>query len=225
MCGRYTITISPEEIEARYKADFERKIYKTNYNAAPSQNLPVITNERPGVIDFFQWGLIPFWTKEITSYSVLINSRAETIKEKSSFKSIFAKRRCLVISDGFYEWKKEGTTKQPFRIILRNNESFAFAGLWDRWVNDGDTVNSFSIITTEANLLVKTIHNRMPVILKREDERKWLDSSSDYNGLLDLLQPYDHENMKMYPVSPLVNSIKNNSVELVAEFNNKLSLQ
>jgi putative SOS response-associated peptidase YedK len=218
MCGRFTIAKSPEQIEERFNVTIDRDNYKINFNAGPSQNLPVITNSQPEKVNFYKWGLIPFWTKEIKPYSILINSRSETIKEKQSFRNIFAQRRCLILSDGFYEWKKDGSVKQPYRIILKNNELFAFAGIWDKWINNENTLNTFSIITTEANQLVKQVHDRMPVILQKNDEALWLDNKTGVPELLNLLKPYNPDKMEIFPVSNFVNSVRNNSDELIKHF-------
>ncbi len=215
MCGRFSIAKEAEDIAARFDAQLA-SAFKKNYNAAPSQNLPVVTNAEPAVINFFRWGLIPFWAKDEAIGSKMINARAETITEKPSFKNLVKSRRCLIISDGFFEWKKTTGSKQPYRIMLKNEELYSYAGLWDIWRDpDGEIINSFTIITTEANGLVRELHDRMPVLLHKDDEYKWLDFKSDVPQIISLLKPYPAELMKIYPVSKLVNSTKNNTPEII----------
>ena len=210
MCGRFTF-VDIEDIRERFNA--EPINLKPNYNVAPTQNVPVIVNN--GQLAMFKWGLIPFWAKDPSIGNKLINARAESVDEKPSFKASFQRKRCLIIADGFYEWKKEGASKRPHRIILKNKELFGFAGLWDTWKSpSGEIVSSCTIITTTPNELMASIHNRMPVILSRDSERVWLDQGIvDSNLLKSLLFPYPAELMLAYEVSSLVNSPKNNGPE------------
>jgi putative SOS response-associated peptidase YedK len=190
------------------------EFYKPNYNCAPSQKLPVITNAEKGKLSYFKWGLIPFWAKDPKIGYRLINTRAETITEKPSFKSAFKKRRCLIPANGFYEWRKD-ENKTPFRITVNEDELFAMAGLWESWKDgEGKKVHTFSIITTTPNSLMESIHDRMPVILHREDEERWL-TEEDEPKLLELLKPCDPYLMKAYPISKKVNSPANNGPEIV----------
>ncbi len=215
MCGRFSIAKEAEDIVARFEVNLANAFSK-NYNAAPTQNLPVKTNSEPQVINFYRWGLIPFWAKDETIGNKLINARAETINIKPSFKNSLKSKRCLVISDGFFEWKKMAGLKQPYRITLKNEELFAYAGLWDTWKDsEGNHINSFTIITTDANEIVSELHDRMPVILSPENESKWLDNNAETSGILNLLKPYPSELMIKYPVSSLVNSPANNTEELI----------
>ena len=209
MCGRFSI-IDIEDIRERFKT--KPIDLKTNYNVAPTQDVPVITGNQ---LSLFRWGLIPFWAKDPTIGNKLINARAETVDEKPSFKHSLQRKRCLIIADGFYEWKKEGSTKRPHRITLKNKELFGFAGLWDTWRSPaGDIINTCSIITTTPNDLMAPIHNRMPVILSRDSERVWLDQSIVESPILkSLLVPYPSDQMIAYEVSTLVNSPKNNVPE------------
>jgi len=217
MCGRYSFAIEDELIKERFGVTVRSAIYKARYNCAPSQYLAVISNEEPGVLSFYRWGLIPFWAKDPLIGNKLINARAETIIDKPSFRQSFRNRRCLVLSDGFFEWDKSGN-KDPYRIILENGDPFSMAGIWDKWKNpEGEIIHSFSIITTMANPMIGKIHDRMPVILKREDESKWLAPTQEKN-LMDLLQPYSSDRMKMYPVSRKVNSPKNDIPEITEPF-------
>ncbi|MDO1451173.1 SOS response-associated peptidase [Rhodocytophaga aerolata] len=216
MCGRYTLAKKPEVIAQRFDASLEKDTFRETFNAAPTQVLPVISNNNPETIRYFKWGLIPFWAKDASIGNKMINARAETLKEKPAFRKSLQQKRCLVIADGFYEWKKEGKTKQPFRITLKDNGLFAFAGLWDEWKDDkGNKVQSFTIITTDPNELMAPIHNRMPVILPPAQEKHWLSNDLNPDEAMDLLVPYNAADMEAYPVSTLVNSPANNIKELL----------
>ena len=210
MCGRYTFS-EFEGIEQRFQIEPPLNL-KPNYNVAPSQDVPVIINNH---LALFRWGLIPFWAKESAIGNKMINARAETIDEKPSFKVSLQRKRCLIVADGFYEWKREGSVKKPYRITLKNKELFGFAGLWDTWKSPlGEVINSCSVITTSPNELMAKIHNRMPVILPREVEKEWLDQGIVDGGYLkSLLIPYPSELMVAYQVSTLVNSPRNNMPE------------
>lgn len=215
MCGRYQLSVREKDISIRFHVEVYERLYRPSYNCAPSQNLAVISNEEPGKLSFYRWGLIPFWAKDPKTGYRMINAKAETINEKASFKNPFRRRRCLVLSNGFYEWKKHEKEKIPYRIFLRNVELFSMAGIWDKWKDaEGREVRSFSIITTSPNDLMKKVHDRMPVILTREDEIKWLEES-DTGKLQDLLKPYNGSDLDMYQISTLVNSPRNNVPEIV----------
>ena len=214
MCGRYSFAIEDELIRERFGVSVRSAVYKARYNCAPSQNLAVISTEDIHTVSFYRWGLIPSWAKDPSIGNKLINARAETIVEKPSFKHAFRLRRCLVLSDGFFEWKKS-KEKTPYRICLQDCAPFSMAGIWENWKNpEGEIIRSFSIITTLANSLLEGIHDRMPVILKREDEEKWLKSAQE-EELLHLLQPYPSERMMTYPVSNKVNSPLNDVPEIL----------
>jgi len=216
MCGRYSFAIEDELIKERFGVSVRSAIYKARYNCAPSQNLAVISNQDPGDLNFFRWGLIPFWAKDPLIGNKLINAKAETIAEKPSFKNAFRGRRCLVPADGFYEWKKNAV-KIPYRIVLKSGDPFAMAGIWDKWVSsEGEIIHSFSIITTEPNELVAPIHNRMPVILLPENEKMWLDDPGE-STLKGLLKPFPAGLMKAFPVTNLVNSTRNDTPEVMVE--------
>ena len=210
MCGRFTLTKDKDEIEDRFEIHIDPAMFTKNYNAAPSQILPIITNEEQEQASFHKWGLIPHWAKDETIGNKLINARGETIAEKPSFRDAAEKRRCLVITDGFYEWQRSGGEKQPYRITLADESLFTFAGLWESWkAEDGRDVRTFTIITTEPNELMKPIHNRMPVMLTPDNERVWI-SDESLEDVMHLLQPYDEKEMNAYPVTKKVNSPKNN---------------
>jgi putative SOS response-associated peptidase YedK len=213
MCGRYSFALEDELIKERFGVTVRTAIYKARYNCAPTQELPVITNLYPHELSYFRWGLIPYWAKEVPTGYSMINAKAETVDEKPSYKAAFRKRRCLVPADGFYEWKKNGT-KIPYKIVVQDEPAFAMAGIWDTWNNpNGEKIHSFSIITTDPNDVVAPIHDRMPAILRKEDEQRWL-SEENPDVLLSMLKPYPDGKMKAYRISTLVNSVKNDSPEV-----------
>ena len=216
MCGRYTIIAKAEEIEKRFKIEVP-ETYTSNFNAAPTQILPVITNQRPEGLSFFKWGLIPGWAKDPGIGAKLINARSETIAEKASFKNALKHRRCLVIANGFYEWKKSSKkSKIPYHIYLPKKALFAFAGLWETYTNEEETpIHTFTIITTKASEKVSNIHERMPVILNQETEMQWLSRENDTTELLALLKPDPDLHLDFHPVSHLVNSVANNNSQLI----------
>ena len=180
------------DILERFGVRVRTAIYKARYNCAPTQSLAVIADEAPDTLQFFRWGLIPSWAKDPSIGNRMFNARAETITEKPSFRNSFRRRRCLVPATGFYEWRTEPGTKKkiPVHFTLKSGEPFCFAGLWDEWVSgDGEVVRSFTIITTTPNELVAGVHDRMPVILHREDEGRWVRAGGDA-GLTALLVPF-----------------------------------
>jgi putative SOS response-associated peptidase YedK len=214
MCGRYSFAIEDELILERFGVKVRSAIYKARYNCAPSQNLAVISTDAPDVLNFYRWGLIPSWARDPAIGNRLINARGETILEKPSFRNAFKTRRCLVLSDGFYEWRKNGE-KRPYRVTLKDNTPFAMAGIWDKWKDPtGEMICSFSIITTQPNSLMEKIHDRMPVILEKEDEKKWITATPE-RELIELLRPFPSEKMKAYPISRKVNSPANDSPDLI----------
>jgi len=213
MCGRFSLTANEAELNLRFELEGGEAPYVPRYNGAPTQMLAVITGENPRLLSYKRWGLIPPWAKDISIGNKMINARAETITEKPSFRTPLFSKRCLVPADGFYEWQQDAA-KQPYRIFVKNNPIFAMAGLWERWKSpEGGSIDSFSIITTEANTFMKPIHSRMPVILKREDEKIWL-TGKNHEEILKLLKPYPSEEMDAYPVSKLVNSPRNDGPEV-----------
>ncbi len=221
MCGRFTLSAPIEEIIDRFliEAFLEEENYAPSYNIAPSQSvMAVISDGKVNRMGFLRWGLIPPWAKDPSVGYKMINARGETIAEKPSFRNAFKKKRCLIIADSFYEWKHhENKTKTPMRIKLKNNHLFAMAGLWEQWKSpEGKSVFSCTVITTSPNELMEEIHDRMPVILKPEDEKVWLDPSiTDANFLNQFLVPFDENQMEAYEVSSLVNSPKNNTIDLI----------
>jgi putative SOS response-associated peptidase YedK len=216
MCGRYSLSKSKIELEERFQAELLAD-FKPRYNIAPTQLVPVITSDSPNGFSFFYWGITPDFAKNKPVSQKLINARAETVMEKVSFKNAFQKRRCLVPADGFFEWKKLGKkTKIPYRFTLTSEEPFAFAGIWDEFENElGESNHTFLILTTSPNSLVSEIHDRMPVILGREDEKKWLDKYTSLEELLKMLHTHKSDDMLSYTVSPMVNSVANDSPSII----------
>jgi|SRR3990172_6857786 len=220
MCGRYTLTKGVDAVQARFNVLFNPGLYKSRYNVAPTQTVPAITNhDGQNQGEFMRWGLVPVWAKDIKIGYRMINARAETLGEKSAWARLLKRRRCLIPADGFYEWKKDGSKSGvPHRIVIRGEDLFAFAGLWDEWRSpEGETIRSCSIITTESNALIVPIHDRMPVILHPEAEEFWLDTALEDLGILTrMLACYPAEDMEAYPVSTLVNRAGADVPECVA---------
>ena len=221
MCGRSTLTKNEQELEKRFNAtfysdDLERYNPIPNFNVAPTHMMPVITNTDSSHINLFKWGLIPFWAKDSKIGSSMINARIETIIEKNTYKSVVQKKRCLVPLDGFYEWKKAGKSKVPFRIQVKDQEIFTCAGMWDIWRSaNGEEIHSFTIITLPANEFMMQIHDRMPAILLPDLEKDWLQNDVNVNNIHDLLVEYPSDQMKMYPISADVNNVRNNYETLI----------
>ncbi len=220
MCGRFQLSVKGKQISERFNVEVFDEMYSPSYNCAPSQKLPVITNNDPEKLNYFKWGLVPFWSNDPKIGFKLINARAENILEKPSFKTAFSQRRCLIPANGFFEWKKQGKQKIPYRIFLKTEEIFAIAGIWEAWKDtEGTVLNSFSIITTSPNKLMQDIHSRMPVILNQHDEQAWL-FEKDETYLKNLLQPFDASKMDAYQVSSKLNSPANNSSEIIERVEN-----
>lgn len=219
MCGRYTLTSELMILQRRFGFCAEQIRLEPRYNLAPGQEAPVVICEEKNTLRMMRWGLVPFWAKEASIGYKMINARAETLPQKPSFRKPFRERRCLILADGFYEWRKaEGKGKKlPIRIVLPSREPFAFAGLWDIWKKpDGSLLHSFTIITTQANELLRPVHDRMPVILQPEDEDLWLDPNlKDVTRLTPLLTPCPANALEAYDVSAIVNSPKNDVPECV----------
>lgn len=218
MCGRYSFAQLSKEVEKRFKIQVDGNTYVARYNCAPSQKSGVITNQQPEQLNFYQWGLRPPWIKDIRMTSLMINARAESLQEKPSFKEAFKTKRCLIPADGFYEWKKIGKQKTPHYIRLKSTEIFAMAGLWEEWKDEqGKIKNTFAIITTRSNELMKPIHQRMPVILPRELEKEWLENP-DPRDLQKMLRPIDSEEIEAFEVGPKINKATNEGKDLIEPF-------
>lgn len=219
MCGRFSLTKQEADIEERFDATFYRDELVKRYNVAPSETVAVITNEHPDRIELYRWGLIPSWSKDGKMKFNTINAKAETLLESRLYKPPFKKRRCLIPADGFYEWKKAKKGKIPYRICLKDEGLFAFAGLFEHWKSkDGkQVINSCTIITTEPNKIAGAIHNRMPAMLREKCEHIWLDEDAEEKDLLKCLQPYPASNMKAYSISKLVNYAGNEREDILDE--------
>jgi len=219
MCGRFTLSQSAEAIASVFQLD-EVPILQPRYNIAPTQLVPTVLQnpeQRQRQLQMLRWGLIPSWAKDPAMGARLINARAETVTEKPSFRSAFRHRRCLVIADGFYEWQRQDGKKQPFYFRMQNTQPFAFAGLWERWQDpNGEIVETCTILTTDANELLRPIHDRMPVIIDPKDYDLWLDPAVENSEpLQQILRPYSSEAMTCYAVSTKVNNPGNDTPECI----------
>jgi putative SOS response-associated peptidase YedK len=235
MCGRYYTRRQKQEIAERQKAKtaFEDP-YLPNFNIAPTTFQPIVRQERDSderELVLARWGLVPFFAKSLADFKGFstFNARAETIATAATWREPFKRRRCLVPCDGFYEWKPLGdaknSKKQPYAITLKSGEPLAFAGLWDAWkepklkgesIHTPDTwLQSFSIVTIEANEIMSTIHTRMPVILLQRDWAEWLDRDAERPPPVHLLRPYDSDEMQLETCNPLVGNVKNNGPEML----------
>ena len=225
MCGRYAL-YGPVSRKNRHALEFlEQEIdFAPRYNAAPTQKLPVfrVSSERGRELTLLRWGLIPSWAKDPSIGARMINARAETVAGKPAFRAAFRRRRCLVPMSGFYEWKKARGGKVPHFIRPLNTEVFAAAGLYEYWPGqDGAApIESYTIITTEANELMRTLHERMPVLLRQRDYEAWLDPGNEKtDALKDMLKPYPAEEMRAYPITLRVNNVKNDGPEIMEPAN------
>ena len=218
MCGRFMLTADQDSFEDRFSLTRFDLGWVPSFNIAPTQEVLTVTNDgsenRP---ELMRWGLVPSWAKDPKIGNRMINARSETLAEKPSFRTAFKRRRCLIPADGFYEWKREGKAKKPMLITVNPGDLFAFAGLWETWKQPDDSwLLTCAIITTSANEFMKSIHDRMPVILPRESEASWLDPEEQDTAMLSkLLLPYDSDRMEAYEVSTLVNSPRNNFPEVI----------
>ena len=217
MCGRYTLKTPINVLVEHFGIEEYPSSLVPSYNIAPTQEVAAVVEEdEKRKLEAFRWGLIPSWAKDPAIGNKMINSRAETVSEKPSFRSAFKKRRCLIVADGFYEWQKTDDGKQPYHFKMKDSSPFAFAGLWETWDKEGEEIRSCSIITTDANDLMSEIHHRMPVILPPENYEAWLDPGlEEKETLMDLLRPYPSDRMDAYPVSRRVNRPSNNEPGVV----------
>ncbi|WP_227352953.1 SOS response-associated peptidase [Haladaptatus salinisoli] len=211
MCGRLSLFALEADLAERFDAVPARTL-RPRYNVAPGQEHPVVRNDAPEEMRFPTWGLIPHWADEFRDGHT--NARAETLAEKPSFRDAYRERRCLVLADGFYDWKRTATGKQPYRMTRSDGEPFAMAGLWEPWNgNGGGKKTSFTVVTTEPNDLVRDVHHRMPVVLAPGEEETWLHGEGA--ELESVLDPFPADEMRAYPVSKAVNDPKNDSSALV----------
>ncbi len=214
MCGRFTLDVSDEELIQAFRVSGNMEL-PTSYNIPPGQDIPAVRSrqEDPSTREVvsLQWGLVPFWADDPDIGSNLINARAETVHEKPSFRDAYQKRRCIIPASGFYEWKSENGAKQPYYIKPENDTLFGFAGLWESWEDEEKdrSIHSCAIITTTPNRLMKSIHNRMPVILPPTRYDPWLDPDEDPDSLSSFMTPCQSDRLEAYPVSSDVNNPEN----------------
>lgn len=210
MCGRFTIISDPIEYQMEFDIQLNKDNWKPRYNVSPTQSIPTVNNADKRTIETMQWGIVPAWSSADKKQIQIINVRSETILEKMFFRRLMQQgQRCLILSDGFYEWQafdKKGQPKIPYYFHLKNRKPFAFAGIWDpREMPDNQTLKTCAIMTCAPNSLVGAIHNRMPVILDSGSSWEWLDNKP-LAQLLPLLKPYDESKMVSFPVNPFVNN-------------------
>jgi putative SOS response-associated peptidase YedK len=218
MCGRYRLSRRKQIIEEHFDSVSGEEDWTPRYNIAPRQPIPVIRQhpkEPNRVLSLMRWGMIPSRAKDMSEAAAMINARSETATSKPAFPDPMKFRRCLVPADGFYEWRRTGTTKQPFCFEVDDGELFAFAGLWDRWKDpSGQWIKSCSILTTTPNAVTSIVHDRMPVILQKDDYDLWLDPGmTDVEAISDLLKPFGARLMRSFAVSSRVNQVQNDDPE------------
>jgi putative SOS response-associated peptidase YedK len=219
MCGR-VVQRSPLQDVVDYFGGVlvhEGLVIPPRFNLAPSQNILALrAGRRQPEALMLHWGLIPSWAKDPSIGSRMINARAETAADKPAYRDCFRRRRCIVPVDGFYEWQKQGRGKQPYYIHGREGRPLALAGLWDRWSGEGQVIESCTILTTTPNSLMHPLHDRMPVILSKEDVSRWLDPQSQPEGLRELLRPSPPERLEAYPVGVRINSPVNDDPQCLS---------
>jgi putative SOS response-associated peptidase YedK len=214
MFGRYRLSRRKQLVEEYFDTASDAEDWSPRYNIAPTQSIPVIRqNPKEPVreLSLMRWGLIPSWAKDSSGAAKMINARSESASTKPAFRDAMKSRRCLIPADGFYEWKRDGKTKQPYCFEVSEGELFAFAGIWDRWKDpSGQWVKSCSILTTTPNAVTASVHDRMPVILDPDGYDQWLDPGMrDASAASELLKPYDARQMRCYPVSTRINHAAN----------------
>ena len=223
MCSRYKLITPTGAIVEDFNIRVGRPNLPARYNIAPTQDAPIVRLTPNGrQLALLRWGLVPSWAKDTKSSAGTINARAETVAEKPAFRDALKNRRCLVIADGFYEWKTESDGKQPYLFTRKDDQPMAFAGLWERWEKGPEPIESFTIIVTTANAVVGEIHDRMPIILNPEYFDAWLDTDSHSPAeVLPLLTPYAADLMKAEPVSRKINSVRNEGPEVLTSVDAK----
>ncbi len=212
MCGRYALTSSPEVIAERFNLLWSAEL-QPHYNIAPSQMIPVVRASVKGrELVFLKWGLIPSWAKDPAIGTRLINARAESLPDRPAFRDAYRQRRCLIPADAFYQWKPYGKRKQPYCVYMADRKPFGLGGLWEQWQDpSGKTVETCTIITTDANELLAELHDRMPLIVHPSDYDAWLDAGNPRAE--ELLKPFPAREMRYYPVSAHVNKADNDDAE------------
>lgn len=216
MCGRFSFSISRERVEQDLGIAVNIPL-RISYNIAPTHHAYVISNDRPKELQYMTWGLIPYWSKDGKNTGKLINARKEGIASKISFRLPIRRKRCLILADSFYEWRKEGKRKIPYRILLKDKPFLTMAGIWDVWYNGDYEVKSFSIITTTPNKEMEALHTRMPIIFDTPSKQKaWLEDSPILD-VLEQLETLEDDKLSYYRVSEKLNSPQNNSPDLHLE--------
>lgn len=219
MCGRYTLRADAVTLQRAFNLPEPPADHTPRYNIAPTQRVPIVRANGTRTLAYVQWGLVPSWAKDRSGAHQLINARAETLREKPSFREAFKLRRCLVPCDGFYEWEKTTPAKTPHYIHFADNRVFALAGLWETWRDpQGELLESCTIITTEPNALIQPLHHRMAVILDPSDYAAWLGSDTPLEVCVALLRTHSGEGMRTYPVSPAVNSPNVDTPDLIVPY-------
>lgn len=218
MCGRYRLSRRKQILAEHFDAAPFDDDWEPRYNIAPTQPVPVIRQhpkEPQRVLSLMRWGLVPSWAKDTSGAAGMINARSETVATKPAFRDPIKFRRCLIPADAFYEWRRSGTAKQPYCLEVNDGELFAFAGLWDGWKDpNGQWMKSCSLLTTTPNAVTSQVHDRMPVILGKDDYELWLDPGmTNVEAVSDLLKPFDARLMRMFPVSSRVNHVANDDAE------------
>ena len=216
MCGRYFIVMTPATMRERFGYP-EMPNFPPRYNVAPTQPIPLMRIwEGKKQFVLMRWGLLPSWVKDPKTFTLLINARGDTVNEKPAFKNAMKRRRCLIPADGFYEWKRDGTTKRPYLIRMKGSQPFAFAGLWETWVGpNGEELDTAAMITTDANAVLAPIHHRMPVILPPDKFEMWLDCANvSPAAAAALLVPAPAAAMEAFEISPAVNRVANDGPEI-----------
>ena len=217
MCGRFSLVTSKEKLQRQLPFVEVPETLRLSYNIAPTQHAYVVTDDDPERLQYIAWGLVPHWSEDGKNAGRLINARREGIETKPSFRVPIRKRRCLVPADSFYEWRKEGTGKIPYRILLKDNDLMFFAGVWEVWYKGDYGLKTFSIITTDANDDMSDLHNRMPVLLTTpEQQKRWLESD-DLDEILMLLQTPPDQLIRKYRVTDKVNTVTNDSPDMHLE--------
>jgi putative SOS response-associated peptidase YedK len=224
-CGRYVLKATPQQLAEHYNLANPPKDIRPNYNVAPGQTLPVVTaGKGHWQLEPMRWGLVPFWAKDPNIGYKLINARDDTIFAKPMWRSVILRKRALIPASGFYEWKKPAEPKgpkRPFYIHPKQADLFSFAGVWDSWKDaEGLEWRTFSIVTTSPNREMAAVHNRMPVILPKDEEAAWLDPAKDGRDDIEpFLHPYHDKGLEIFEVSPTVNAVRNNDAKLILPVN------
>ena len=215
MCGRFSFTSTEKKLVKHFPTLKQSSAIRFSYNIAPSQHAYVVTKNEPEKLEYMIWGLVPFWAKDNNASLSNINARSEGIISKPSFRVPIRQKRCLVLADSFYEWRKVGKQKFPYRFLASNKKLLFLGGIWDEWTGGNYPVHTFSIITTPANELVGEVHDRMPLILSgKKDIKKWLDPETSLEDMQSLFQNVDSSYLTKYRIGTDVNKVKNDDKSL-----------